>query len=98
MAQEHLGGVRCEIVTRLSGDPATGILEAEKELGADLVVMTTHGRTRIAHLILGSIAEKVVRESRCPVFTTRRGEELASTEPFAGFWFRSILRRGRWRR
>ncbi len=44
--------------------------------------MTTHGRTGIAHLILGSIAEKVVRESRCPVFTTRQGEELASTEPF----------------
>jgi len=82
MAQEHLAGVRCEIVTHLSGDPATGILEVEKEVGADLVVVATHGRTGIAHLILGSLAEKVVRESRCPVFTTRRGEKLASTEPF----------------
>lgn len=82
MAQEHLGGTRWEIVTRLSGDPATGILEAEKELAADLVVMATHGRTGIAHFILGSVAEKVVRESQCPIFTTRRGEALADTKPF----------------
>jgi len=82
MAQEHFGGVRCEVITRLNSDPVMGILEAETELGADLVVMATHGRTGIAHLILGSIAEKVVRESRCPVFTTRRGEELSGTEPF----------------
>jgi nucleotide-binding universal stress UspA family protein len=34
MAQEHLGGVRCEIITRLSSDPATGILETENALGA----------------------------------------------------------------
>jgi len=81
MAYAHLGEVPYEIVTRLSGDPATGILEAEKELGADLVVMATHGRTGIAHLLLGSVAEKVVRESRCPIFTTRRGEELSSVEP-----------------
>src|SRR5262249_4698919 len=82
IAQEHLAGVRHEIVTHLSGDPATGILEVEKEVGADLVVIATHGRTGLAHLILGSLEEKVVRESRCPVFTTHRGENLASTEPF----------------
>jgi nucleotide-binding universal stress UspA family protein len=82
IAQERFGGTRCEIITRLSGDPATGILEAEKELDADLVVMATHGRTGIAHFILGSVAEKVVRESRCPIFTTRRGEALAGSPPF----------------
>jgi nucleotide-binding universal stress UspA family protein len=82
LAQEHLGGIRYELVTRLSSDPATGILEAEKELGADLVVMATHGRTGIAHLILGSVAEKVVRESRCPIFTTHRGEGLSGVELF----------------
>jgi len=82
LAQAHLAGVQYETVIRLSGDPATGILEAEKEFGVDLVVMATHGRTGIAHLILGSVAEKVVRESRCPILTTRQGEELPSTEPF----------------
>jgi len=82
LAQEHLSDVPHEIVTRTGSDPVTGILEAEKELGTDLVVMATHGRTGITHFILGSVAEKVVRESRTPVFTTRRGEALAGTPPF----------------
>lgn len=82
LAHAHLEGVRYEIVTRFGADPASGILKAEKELDADLVVLTTHGRTGLAHLILGSVAEKVVRESRCPVFTSRRSEAPATTEPF----------------
>jgi nucleotide-binding universal stress UspA family protein len=82
LARTHLGGVRYEITTRLHSDPAVGILEAEKEITPDLVVMATHGRTGIAHLILGSVAEKVARESRCPVFSTHRGEALADVKPF----------------
>ena len=82
IAQERLAAVRCEIITRLSSNPAIGILEAEKDLGADLVVMATHGRTGLSHLLLGGVAEKVVRESSCPVFTNRREEELSTTQPF----------------
>ncbi len=82
IARERLGGVRCETVTRVSGDPVEGILGAEKELGADLIVMATHGRTGLAHLFLGSVAEKVVRESPCPVFTTHKREELPLDRPF----------------
>jgi nucleotide-binding universal stress UspA family protein len=82
LAEEHLNGVAYEIVTRLNSDPANGILEAEKEIGADLVTMATHGRTGISHMILGSVAEKVVRETQCPVLVSRRGEHLAETQPF----------------
>ena len=82
LAKTHLEGVRYEIVTRLNSDPATGILEAAKEVGADLVTMATHGRTGISHLILGSVAEKVVRETVCPVFVSRHGEHLSETQPF----------------
>jgi nucleotide-binding universal stress UspA family protein len=82
LAEEHLSDTPHEIVTRTSGDPVTGILEAERELGSDLVVMATHGRTGITHFILGSVAEKVVRESRTPVLTTRRAEKLGETHPF----------------
>jgi nucleotide-binding universal stress UspA family protein len=82
LARAHLSEVTHEIVTRLNSDPAEGILEAEKELTVDLVVMATHGRTGIAHLILGSVAEKVARESRCPIFSTHRKEALAATKPF----------------
>jgi nucleotide-binding universal stress UspA family protein len=47
---------------------------------ADLIVMGTHGRTGIAHLLLGSVAERVVRTAACPVLTVRE-RPLAATEP-----------------
>ena len=43
-------------------------------LGADLIVMGTHGRSGLAHALMGSIAEKVVRKSPCPVLTIRPPE------------------------
>ncbi|NOT56598.1 MAG: universal stress protein [Deltaproteobacteria bacterium] len=82
LAAEHLSDTPHEIVTRSSADPVAGILTAEKELGSDLVVMATHGRTGLTHFILGSVAEKVVRESRTPVLTTRSGEKLGDARPF----------------
>ena len=82
LARAHLGGVAHEIKTHFASDPAVGILEMEKELASDLVVMATHGRTGIAHLLLGSVAEKVARESRCPVLSTHRQDALAEGKPF----------------
>ncbi len=82
LAQAHLTGVRYESLIRFNSDPSVGILEVENEVTPDLVVMSTHGRTGIAHLILGSVAEKVARESRCPVFTTHRSDMLGEVKPF----------------
>jgi nucleotide-binding universal stress UspA family protein len=56
----------------LVGPPAKRIVEHAKENGADLIVMGTHGRTGLGHLLLGSIAERVVRTAPCPVLTTRQ--------------------------
>jgi nucleotide-binding universal stress UspA family protein len=53
------------------GDPAAEILAAAEELGASMIVMGTHGRTGIAHLFLGSVAEKVIQKSPIPVLTVR---------------------------
>ena len=53
------------------GAPWQEILAAASELGADLVVMGTHGRRGLAHALLGSVAEKVVRLSPVPVLTAR---------------------------
>ncbi|MCA9515988.1 MAG: universal stress protein [Myxococcales bacterium] len=53
------------------GRPAKMICQAVADLGADLVVMGTHGRTGIAHLIMGSVAEKVLRVAKVPVLTVR---------------------------
>jgi nucleotide-binding universal stress UspA family protein len=51
------------------GDPATEILEAIDELKPALVAMGTHGRQGLAHLVMGSVAEKIVRSSPAPVLT-----------------------------
>lgn len=53
------------------GDPATEILAAAAELEPRMIVMGTHGRGGLAHLLLGSVAEKVVRKSEIPVMTVR---------------------------
>jgi hypothetical protein len=52
-----------------SGVPAHGICAYARAIGADLVVMGTHGRTGVARLTLGSVAEAVVRHATCPVMT-----------------------------
>jgi len=54
-----------------TGDPAETIERAAQELGIDLIVMATHGREGLSHFVIGSIAEKVVREAPCPVLTVR---------------------------
>jgi nucleotide-binding universal stress UspA family protein len=63
------GDVTYRMITRV-GDPTAEILRAEKELEVDLVVMATHGRKGVWRVALGSVAEKVVRGSTCPVLTT----------------------------
>ncbi len=55
------------------GTPAEQILAAAAEAHADLVVMGTHGRRGVAHLVMGSVAERVVRTSPVPVLTVRGG-------------------------
>lgn len=58
--------------TQLSdGVPYVEITHAARELKADLIVIGTHGRTGLAHLLLGSVAERVVRTSDVPVLTIR---------------------------
>lgn len=54
-----------------AGPPAPLIVDTAKDIGADLIVMGTHGRTGLAHIFIGSVAEKVVRTAQCPVLTVR---------------------------
>lgn len=58
----------------LHGVPFHSITQYCKEEGIDLVVIATHGRTGLAHFLLGSVAERVVRTSPCPVLTIRHPE------------------------
>jgi nucleotide-binding universal stress UspA family protein len=61
-----------------SGDPVDIINETAAEVGADLIVMTTHGRTGVARWLLGSVAELVVRTSTVPVLTIHVAEKIAA--------------------
>ena len=53
----------------LRGDPAERIVEFADEEKCDLIVLGTHGRTGLRRLLMGSVAEAVVRRANCPVFT-----------------------------
>jgi nucleotide-binding universal stress UspA family protein len=57
-----------------SGVPAAEIIRYAKDEQIDLIVMGTHGRGFMAHMVLGSVAEKVVRTAPCPVLTVRHPE------------------------
>jgi nucleotide-binding universal stress UspA family protein len=53
------------------GKPAEEILDVAREVGADLIVIGSHGNTGIERVLLGSVSERVVREARCPVLVAR---------------------------
>ena len=63
-------GVRVRTQVR-RGQPSEEIVLAAREIGADLIAMTTHGRSGLGRLLFGSVAEAVLRESRLPVFLMR---------------------------
>ncbi len=67
---EGMGIAHVETATAV-GEPAHEILAFAKEQHTDLVVLGTHGRTGIQHALMGSVAERVVRRSTCPVLTVR---------------------------
>ena len=56
------------------GHAATEIVRAARDLQIDLIVLSTHGRTGLRHVLLGSVAEKVVRTATCPVLTVKPEE------------------------
>lgn len=68
LGNELLRGVRHEIVVH-SGIAPMEILRAASDLQADVIVMATHARTGLSHLLLGSVTERVIREAPCPVMT-----------------------------
>jgi nucleotide-binding universal stress UspA family protein len=61
-------------VVLTSSSPAFAIIDYAGEHGINLIVMGTHGRGALAHLLMGSVAEKVVRLAPCPVLTVRHPE------------------------
>jgi len=56
------------------GNPFVEIVRYAKDKDIDLIVMGTHGRSGLVHMMMGSVAEKVVRKARCPVLTIPKSE------------------------
>jgi len=66
------GYPKCELRADI-GDPAEQMLKLARDRQVDLIVTATHGRSGLAHLVMGSVAEKVIRHAPCPVFVVRAG-------------------------
>jgi|SRR5262249_39159055 len=66
--------LRANTVFVISNTPALTIVEYARKSQADLILMGTHGRGGMAHLVMGSVAERVVRLAPCPVLTVRHPE------------------------
>lgn len=73
------------VITRIvrEGNPADEILRYARETGIDLIAMGTRGRSGLAHLLVGSIAEKIIRGSACPVTVLRPSESTPGDESAA---------------
>jgi len=69
----RLAGIKVESAV-LDGKVADAILKYAGEEGVDLIVMSTHGRTGISRLLMGSVAEQIVHGARCPVLLIRPQE------------------------
>ena len=65
------------------GKPDENIVEEAKKEKTDLIVISTHGRTGLSHILLGSVTEKVVRHAPCPVLSIRPGGEREAAKKAA---------------
>jgi len=67
-------GIETSVKVAVNESPARAILEQQAEIGADVIAMSTRGRGAVARLLLGSVADKVVRGGDVPVMVVRRGD------------------------
>jgi nucleotide-binding universal stress UspA family protein len=72
-ADDELSALTVEMVIT-SGATAQAIVDYAEKENVQLIVVGTHGRSGVAHFLMGSVAERVVRTAHCPVLTVRRSE------------------------
>lgn len=68
LAAPKYQGVQCSVEF---GDPSTMVTQLAKREQFELIVLTSHGRTGLSHLLIGSVAERIVRMAHCPVLVLR---------------------------
>ena len=72
-AAEIPSDIKVETIVR-AGSPTAEILDVAEKLAVDMIVLSTHGHTGLKHVLLGSVAEHVVRHAPCPVLVVREKE------------------------
>jgi universal stress protein A len=70
LGSERLKGIKYEVVTEI-GDAATAIIATAAKKAMDVIVIGTHGRKALMRVLMGSVAEQVLREAPCPVIAVR---------------------------
>jgi nucleotide-binding universal stress UspA family protein len=70
LAAKNMQGIKCEVLTEI-GDPATAILDTAAKKAVDVIVMGTHGRKSLMRIMMGSVAEDVLRHAQSPVIVYR---------------------------
>jgi nucleotide-binding universal stress UspA family protein len=84
LTEDDKGALRATAVLDTSDEPANAIVKYAAAHAIDLIVMGTHGRGVVAQILVGSVAEKVVRTAPCPVLTVRYPErEFVVPDPVA---------------
>lgn len=73
--EERLADVPNVELIVIWGNPVEELIRLAQERNVDLLVICTHGRSGLKHLLLGSVAENLIRLAPCPVFVVRRGAE-----------------------
>jgi nucleotide-binding universal stress UspA family protein len=63
----------------VQGIPFVEIISTAKRNDVDMIVLGSHGRTGISHMMMGSVSEKVVRKAPCPVLTVRKSDHKFTT-------------------
>ena len=78
-AAEEVEALNSAVETHLiegGGRPWQAIVQAAKDLNCGAIVLSTHGRGGLAHILIGSTAEKIVRTAHCPVLTVHLGDHV----------------------
>jgi len=73
-AKQYLAEVPNLVTQVLVGQPFVEIIRYARTQAIDLICMATHGRTGLTHILMGSVAERVVRKAPCPVLSCRSPE------------------------
>jgi nucleotide-binding universal stress UspA family protein len=75
LVEKNFSDMPAKIVTKIvTGKPFVEILRYAREQAMDMIVIATHGRSGLKHVLMGSVTERVLRRSPCPVLTVQSGE------------------------